>query len=83
MWNTVKFVLLIGTGLGVLVFVAGGFQPGKNVGNRGLNFDNGQRGPADRFLRADEVGPLGTSRLEVHDGKLYQVTYKPGYGRPR
>ena len=79
MWGAIKWIALLGTGAGVLVFLAMEFQPGKNA-KGGLNTNNSQP-IADRFLKPDEVGPLGTTRLEQHDGKLYRVTYKPGYGR--
>jgi hypothetical protein len=75
-----KLILIMGVGLGVLVWLAGAFQPGKNS-KGALNTNSGQPAVHDRFARTDEVGPLGKTRLEYHDGKMYQVTYKPGYGR--
>lgn len=80
MWGMIKWVALLGTGCAVLVYVAGGFQPGKNSRGR-LNTNSGQPAIHDRFAKPSEVGPLGTTRLEQHDGKLYQVTYKPGYSQ--
>lgn len=80
MWGAFKWVALLGTGAAVLVFLAMEFQPGKNA-KGGLNTNTGKPAVSDRFLKPDEVSPLGTTHLVERDGKLYRVTYKPGYGK--
>ena len=79
MWGAFKWVLLLGTGVGVLVLLAMEFQPGKNA-KGGLNM-KGQP-VADRFLTPEEVGPLGSrTRLEVHDSQCGYKAFRGDAGR--
>ena len=77
MWGAIKWVMLLGTGLAVLVYVAGGFQPGKNA-KGGLNLNNGQQGISNRFLQPNEVRNLfQTGRAPCRPEIDYQDSVSP------